>query len=181
MKSFSKWPGGHREYLTETGLLRAALDTSFWVAGYRAEVVANGFDFFDLIVPSAIESEILARQWDQPQREYPYATLFRQLRQRMVDPPMDAPSAIALFGPGEAAAIALARALPAILLINEQRGAVHARNMGIPVVTVPSFIVALRGLDVVSDRAARRKLDLIEPITTPGFIEEARQMLDLLA
>lgn len=167
-------------YLTERERPRAVLDTSFWVAAYRAEVAANCFDFFDMIVPPAVEEEIVAPQPEHPRREYPYATLFRQLRPRMIDPTENSPPAIALFGPGEASAIALARALPAILLINEQRGAVHARNLGIPIATVPAFVVTLRGLDIISDRAARRKLDLIAPITAQSFLAEARQVLDRL-
>jgi len=156
------------------------LDTSFWVAAYRVEVAANGFDFFDMIVPRPVEAEILTPQSEHPRREYPYATLFRHLRHRMVDPPSDAPPAILRFGPGEAAAIALAQTIPAIVLINEYRGAAYVRNLRIPVMSVPVFIVALRGLDIISDRAARRKLDLIAPITAESFLAQARHLLDLL-
>lgn len=170
----------HHRYLAPDTRLRAVLETSFWVAAHRAEVAANSFDFFAMVVPAAVQEEILATQVGHPFREYPYATLFRQLRHRMIDPPADSPPAISRFGPGEAAAIALAGSLPAILLINEHPDAQYARNLGIPVVTVPSFIVTLRGLDLISDRAARRKLELIGPVTSPRYITEARQFLDYL-
>src|SRR5206468_3336704 len=130
--------------------LPAVLETSFWVAAYRAEVAANLLDFFDAIVPTPVEAEILAREADRPRREYPHATLFRHLRPSMTSPPPDQAAPIPLFGAGEAAAISLARQLRTILLVNERRATVYARNLGIAVVTVPSFVVALRAEAVIS-------------------------------
>jgi predicted nucleic acid-binding protein len=98
----------------------------------------------------------------------------------MIDAPSDAPLPLPLFGAGEAAAITVARQLRTVLLINERRAAVYARNIGIPVVTVPSFVVALRAEEVISDRAARRRLAIIASLTTPAFIAEASQLLDAL-
>ena len=66
------------------------------------------------------------------------------------------------------------------VLINERRAAQYAAREGLEVVTVPSVIVALRGEDLISDRAARRKLDLIESITARQFATEARHLLDIL-
>jgi hypothetical protein len=48
------------------------------------------------------------------------------------------------------------------------------------VTTVPSFVVALRLHGIISDRAARRKLEIIEPITAREFIADARRVLDTL-
>ncbi len=165
-------PGSHR--------LPAVLETSFWVAACRAEVAANCLDYFDLIVPPQVEAELTARQAGLPRREYPYATLFRQLRHRMRDAPAGAPPPLSILGPGEAAAIPLAQALAAVLLINEHRAAAYARSLAITVITVPSVIVMLRSLEVISDRAARRKLELISRITTPDFLAEAHRLLDAL-
>lgn len=159
---------------------QAILETSFWVAACRAEAAANCLDFFDLVVPIEVEAEIRAPQPDFPSREYLYTTLFRQLRDKMRDPPEDAPPPLRVLGKGEAAAIPLAQSLSAVLLINEYRGAEYAKNLGLQVVTVPSFIVALRNFDLISDRAARRKLELIAPITAPAYIREAQQLLDAL-
>jgi hypothetical protein len=93
------------------------LETSFWIVAYRAEVVVNCLDFFELIVPGPMEEEILARQAWAPRREYPYATLFRHLRREMRDPPSPAPDPLPSFGRGEAAAIPLALELGAVLLV----------------------------------------------------------------
>jgi hypothetical protein len=159
----------------------AVLETSFWVAAYRAEVAANVLDFFALVVPIPVEREILAREKEQLRREYPYATLFRHLRTFMESPSVNAPVPLPIFGAGEAAAIPLASQLRSLLLINERRAAAYARNLGILVVTVPSFVVALRAEEVISDRAARRKLALIASFTSTEFIDYATQLLDALS
>lgn len=89
---------------------RAVLDTSAWTAASRAEVSANLLDLFRLVAPRAVADEILARDPAFPGREYPYATLFRQLVPRMTMMQADrAPPPLAVFGPGEAAALALAQ------------------------------------------------------------------------
>ena len=99
----------------------------------------------------------------------------------MTDVPVDAPPPINRFGAGEAAAISLAREMGALLLLNERRAATYARRIGLQVVTVPAVIVDLTMLDVISRRAALRKLELIAPITAPQIVSEARRALDLFA
>jgi hypothetical protein len=115
-----------------------------------------------------------------PQREYPYATLFRHLRDKMLDPPDDAPPPLSRFGAGEAAAITLAQHLGAPLLINEIRATSYAAGLGIMVFTVPAVIVWLRRRGVISDRAARRKLELIMQNTARDLIDDAIVNLDRL-
>jgi len=159
---------------------RAILDTSFWVAAYRAEVAANCLDLFEIIVPRAVEAEIRALQTENPQREYPHATLFRQLRSQMGDPPSPGTAPLGILGAGEAEAIALAVDLGVAVLINEGRGARYAAKRGIVVVTVPSMVVLLRAQDVISARAARRKLDLIASITPRFMIAGALHALGVI-
>lgn len=158
----------------------AVLDTSLWVAVYRAEVAANCLDLFRITVPRAVEAEIRVVQASAPRREYPYATLFRHLRAKMLDPPADGPAGLPVFGAGEAEAIALARHLGAIALVNERRATEYALNLGVDVVTVTALIVSLRALEVISDRAARKKLALIAPITARGIIDEAVVALETM-
>ena len=160
--------------------VQAVLETSFWTAAYRAEVAANSLDLFAIIVPRAVEAEIRSARPSAPRREHPYSTLFRHLRSQMADPPTRDRDPLPIFGAGEAEAIPLALQLGIPLLINEYRGAQHAMRTGITIVTVPSVIVVLRAQDVISDRAARRKLELIEPITAASFISDARRALDRL-
>jgi predicted nucleic acid-binding protein len=158
----------------------AVLDTSFWVLAYRAEIAANCLDLFDIVVPTAVAEEILAKQPGVTSREYPYATLFRHLQHQMRTP--DGPvRPIDRFGPGEAEALALALELKVVLLINERPGLQYARNLGLDVATVPSVVVLLRSQGVISDRAARRKLALIVPNTAPSIVDEANRALDLLS
>ena len=159
----------------------AVLDTSFWVAGCWADVAANSLDLFRIVVPAAVEVEIRATLADQPQREYAYATLFRHLRDKMLDPPGGFVKRIDGYGPGEAEAISLARDLGALVLINERPGIALALSLGLHVVTVPALVVAVCAAGVVSERAARRRLDLIERVTSPQIIAQARAALDALA
>jgi predicted nucleic acid-binding protein len=155
----------------------AVLDTSFWTIGYRAEVVANCLDLFEIVVPHAVEAEIRAVQEDVPRREYPYATLFRHLRGQMLDPPTDAPSPLSRFGAGEAEAIPLAQHLNARLLVNERPATTYARSLGIRITSVTTVILTLWLQGVISTRAARRKLDLIAGNTAPDIIAQARTVI----
>ena len=59
----------------------AVLDTSFWVLGHRADVLAYLFRFFAVVVPSAVENEIQARDPRYPQRVYGYQELFGLMKQ----------------------------------------------------------------------------------------------------
>lgn len=160
------------------GRILAVLETSFWTAAYRAEVIANWFDMYDIVVPRAVEAEIGARQPTAPRREYPYASLFRHLRAEMRDPPPGAPPPVPMFGAGEAEAITLAEFLNARLLINERRAASFAAHRNVPFHTVPSVILMLWRREVISLTAARRKLALIAPITARSIIQEARRALE---
>jgi predicted nucleic acid-binding protein len=158
----------------------AVLETSFWIAAYRAEVAANCLDLFDIIVPRAVEAEIMSVQPEVPRREYPYTTLFRHLRVQMRDPPDASPAPLPFFGAGEAAAIPLAHQLGIALLVNERRAVAYAASLSMPVVTVPAVVVALRDRQIISDRAARTKLELIRPITAAATITDAMRALDEL-
>jgi predicted nucleic acid-binding protein len=149
------------------------------VVACQAEVAANLLDLFRLVVPQAVADEIAAKDPAHPRREYPYATLFRQLRHRMTLVPSDeGPPPLSVFGPGEAAALALAQARGLILLVNERPAAAYAANLGIAVVTIPTVVVRLHLAGVVSRRAAHRKLDLIRDVTTPTYVDQARALID---
>src|SRR5439155_1890727 len=101
-------------------------------------------DLFRLVVPQAVADEIAAVDPAFLLREYPYATLFRQLQRRMTIVSATAgPTPLPIFGAGEAAALALAQARGLILLVNERPAAAYAANLGIVVVTIPTLIVRL--------------------------------------
>jgi hypothetical protein len=160
--------------------VRAVLDTSFWVMAYRAEVAANCLDLYDLVVPRAVEVEIQANDPLFPRAEFPYATLFRHLRDKMTDPPDPEPAPLRDLGAGEAAAISLARFLEVALLVNERKARKLAANIGLTVVTVPTTIVVLHHRGVISGQAAWRKLALIKSNTAPELIEDASAALAAL-
>jgi hypothetical protein len=160
--------------------VKAVLDTSFWVMAYRADVAANCLDLFDMVPPRAVEAEIAENDPLFPNGEFPYATLFRQLRDRMSNPPDPEPPPLDVLGAGEAAVIPLARLLGVPALINEAKAKKFAVNSGIDVITVPTTIVALFSRGVISNRAAWRKLELIEPNTAAEIIQDAASALSFL-
>jgi hypothetical protein len=146
----------------------------------RADIAANCFDLFEIVPPAMVEEEIYTVDPRMPTGEYPYATLFRHLRDKMSDPPAPEPAPIRALGPGEAAAIALALALDVPVLINESKARAFAFNLGVGVITVPAVIVALFSGGVISAQAAWRKLELIGGNTAPEIIREAATVLTAL-
>jgi hypothetical protein len=147
---------------------------------YRAEVAANCLDLYDVVVPRAVDVEIQTNDPLVPRGEFPYATLFRHLRDRMTDPPEPEPAPLRDLGPGEAAAVSVARFLGIALLVNERRARKLAANMGLTVVTVPTTIVVLHHRGVISAQAAWRKLALIKSNTAPELIADASAALAAL-
>jgi predicted nucleic acid-binding protein len=160
--------------------VQAVLDTSFWVVAYRAEIAANCLDLFDVVVPGAVEAEIQANDPLVPRGEFPYATLFRHLRDKMTDPPDPEPLPLGDLGPGEAAAISLARHLGTALLVNERRALKIARNLGLAAIAIPETIVGVHHRGVISGQAARRKLTLIEHNTAADVLQPAFEALAAL-
>jgi len=160
--------------------ITAVLETSYWVLAWRADVAANCLDLFEMIPPRAVEKEIHEKDPLVPAGEFPYATLFRHLRDKMTDPPDPEPKPLNMYGPGEAAAIALAQKLGVALLINEAKAMKYASNIGLPTITVPTTIVVLYRNGVISNKAAWRKLELLKGNTAPVIIGDAAAALTAL-
>ncbi len=147
---------------------------------WRSDIGANCLDLFEMIPPKAVEAEIQERDPLVPAGEFPYATLFRHLRDKMVDPPKREPAPINLFGSGEAAAIALAKSLEVALLVNEAKAMKYATNIGLTAITVPATIVVLYRNGVISNKAAWRKLELLQGNTAADIIGHAAAALSVL-
>jgi hypothetical protein len=160
--------------------IKAVLETSYWVMAWRADIAANCLDLFQVVPPKAVEEEIQERDPLFPAGEFPYATLFRHLRDKMADPPNPEPKPLNLFGPGEAAAIALARDLSVALLVNEAKALKYATNIGLMAITVPATIVVLYRNGVISNKAAWRKLELLQGNTAAEIIRDAAAALSAL-
>lgn len=147
----------------------------------RTELAPFLLDRYAVWVPEAVREEILAPDRRYPRREYGYQGLFRYLAVHMQVPPAPGPEPIPRFGPGEAAAIALARAHGKGLLINEARAAEYARSIGVRVLTVPGFVVTLAIAGTLSPSAASEKLRLIEPNTAASLVARARSQVEQIA
>ena len=132
-------------------------------------------------MPRAVEREITAPDHLYPARIYPDAALFQELRSLMRDPPEVEPPPLAVFGGGEAAAIALAQLLQLTVLVNDRRAAGFARNLGLAVLTIPDTIVPLRSQELIPDHMARAMLAASRRHgTAPTLVAAASPVLDLL-
>jgi hypothetical protein len=133
-----------------------------------------------LAPPRAVQEEIEENDPLFPSGEFPYATLFRHLRDKMTDPPDPEPPALTSLGRGEAAAIPLAQILDVPLLVNEAKAKKFATNAGLDVITVPTTIVVLYRTGVISNKAAWRKLELLKGNTAAEIIGDAAAALSAL-
>lgn len=154
------------------------LETSFWTNACRADLGPHALDLFSVIVPGAVEEEILSPDPSHPNREYSYASLYRYLRVHMAAAPEPEPKPLGISGRGEAAALALAHQLGLAVLVNDRGAIRHARALGVRVVDVPSLVALLHGRGVLSATAAHRKLDAIQSTTSPALVARVRAVID---
>lgn len=82
------------------------------------------------------------------------------------------------FGKGERHAIGLARALHAVLLINDHRPYRVTRALGIDVVSLPEFVVLLCRAKTINATRAQVLLDQIRDVTAPALVELAIQLIE---
>jgi predicted nucleic acid-binding protein len=157
------------------------LDTSFWTVGFKVGLVGYVLQLFEIVVPRAVEREIMYADRQYPARDYPNTALFREVRELMAEP-AEEPPPLRVFGGGEAAAIPLARQLNATLLVNDRRPVTFARNLGIRVTTVPDMIVFLRSREFIPEHMARAMLTTSQRHgTSPVLVEAAEQLLSALS
>jgi len=136
---------------------------------------------FSIVVPRAVEADLRATDARYSPRLYPDTALFDQVRDQLQDPPDPEPAPLDRIGAGEAAAIALSRALGATLLINDHRPAEVARNLGLAVVSCPGMIVLARSQQLIAAHMAQAMLRMCgQRGTSPGVIEEASRLLAAL-
>jgi predicted nucleic acid-binding protein len=159
----------------------AVMETSFWVLGYRVDVLSYLFRFFTVFVPEAVRVEVLALDPRYPQRVYGYQEMFHLLEGQGALSIRNPTRRLPQFHAGEAAALALAQQETWWLLINEQRALTFARQRGLKAVTVPEFIVYLYQAHLLSYQSALTKLDGIAPNTGHQVMQAARQTFLMLA
>jgi predicted nucleic acid-binding protein len=159
----------------------AVLDTSFWVLGYRVDVLPYLFRFFTVCVPDAVRDEVLAPDPRYPLRVYGYQELFRLLEAQGALALRNPTERVPQFHAGEAAAVALARDEDWWLLVNEQRALTFARQQGLKAVTVPEFIIYLYEVQILSYRSALAKLDGIAANTGQRVMQAVRDAFVALA
>jgi predicted nucleic acid-binding protein len=148
----------------------ATLDTSFWINAFRAGLLIRLGELFHLAVTDAVVEEIRypARQLGIPApdtamlEEWLASGKLRRENPRRVLP---------LFGPGEAAAIALAEEQGYLLLMDDGRPYQYAKARGLRVVGTPDLVVVLYDRQYVTLQEARTMLRSLWGVS--GRIREA--------
>jgi predicted nucleic acid-binding protein len=163
-----------------TELQQAALDTSFWVVGHRADVLPYLFEFFAVHLPPAVRAEITAVEPRYPRRRYGYAALFRVLEECGLFTAAAPVQVESRYRRGEAEAIVLATERGMTVLINDRRPLAYARSLGVTCISVADFIVYLYERERLSRASAEVKLGLIEPFTSPSVLAPARVVMAAL-
>ncbi|HYN89118.1 MAG TPA: hypothetical protein VER55_11335 [Ardenticatenaceae bacterium] len=162
-------------------ILDASLDTSFWNIATRIGVVPYLFTFFRVHYPLAVEREIVTTDPDETPLIYPQAMLFTVLKEdgRLLHHEPQAP--VALFGAGEAHAIAVAREQNWVLLINDARPLHFARSLGLTCVSVPQFCVLLYSRGKITYPAVQGYLRQLAPVTSEALLDQARRVVEQIA
>ena len=155
----------------------AVLDASFWSVGYLARIDEYLPLYFRLLVPVAVEAEIMAQDVRDVELLYPYSQLYQLVKEAGHMQALNPSRKLGLYGKGEDPAISLARERGALLLINDARPYHFARSLGIKSLTVPGFIVFLTSQNRIRVSAALAKLNAIAPHTSQELMEEARELV----
>jgi predicted nucleic acid-binding protein len=135
----------------------ATLDTSFWINAFRAGLLIRLGELFHLAVTDAVVEELRypARQLGMPAPDT--AMLEEWLASGKLQ--RENPSRVLpLFGPGEAAAIALAEEQGYFLLMDDGRPYQYAKARGLRVVGTPDLVVVLYDRQYVTLQEARTML-----------------------
>ncbi len=157
---------------------QVVLETSFWTVGYYAQINQYLFDYLNIYVTKEAKQEILQPSMQFPSVVYPYAKLFQLLLRNNQFTIKEPKERIKIFGKGDSSSISLALELKIGLLINDNRPYQYAKNLGIPVVSVPGFILFLYQKRVIRKNALLKKLDIIKPITTPGLLKSVQYQIE---
>jgi len=154
------------------------LETSFWTVGYYAQVNQYLFDYFNIYITNDVKQEILQPGSEFPSVIYPYAKLFQLLLKNNQFTIKTPKGKIKVFGKGDSASISLAWEQKLGLLINDNRPYQYAKNLGIPVVSVPGFTLFLYQNKIITKKAFFKKLEIIKPITAPGLIKSVQSHME---
>jgi hypothetical protein len=157
----------------------ATLDTSFWINAFRAGLLIGLVGLFRLAVTDTVVEEIRypVRHLGVPSpdivvlEEWLASGKLRRENPRRVLP---------LFGPGEAAAIALAEEQGYFLLMDDGRPYRFAKARGLRVVGTPDLVVVLYDRQHITLQEARTMLGSLLGVSTQ-IVEAAGALLEAIA
>jgi predicted nucleic acid-binding protein len=157
----------------------ATLDTSFWINAFRAGLLERLGGLFRLTIPDAVVAEIRypVRHLGVPSPDTAVLEAWLASGQLRRENPK---RSLAWFGPGEAAAIALAEEHGYFLLMDDGRPYQHAKVRGIRVVGTPDLVVMLYDRQQVVLQEARAMLGSLLGINT-RIVGAASTLLEAIA
>ena len=158
-------------------LLDASLDTSFWSIASQIGVAPYLFEFFRVHYCQAVADEIITTDPTESALIYPQAMLFKVLSEDGRFHKAESVRPLALFGSGEAHAVALAHERGWVLLINDVRPLQFARSLGVRCISVPAFCVLLHTGGHITRNAAAGYLTRLRTTTSASLIAQAEQVL----
>jgi predicted nucleic acid-binding protein len=157
----------------------ATLDTSFWINAFRSGLLIWLLELFHLAVTDAVVEEIRypVRRLGVPA---PDTAVLEEWLARGTLRRENPSRALPLFGPGEAAAIALAEEQGYILLMDDGRPYQYAKARGLRVVGTPDLVVVLYDRQQFTLQEARTMLRSLWGVST-HIVEAAEALLEVIA
>lgn len=160
----------------------AALDTSFWINAYRAELYQYLPNFFDVAYCSRVRDEIEQPDPRHPSIVYPDTQAFRVFCQGGLLQHRDPKHYETIFGAGESQALALAKQEGRLLLIDDLAPHAYASNiLGLQVVDSASFLMLLYAERMVSLKGALSRLERLERGISKQLLIPVRRTIELMA
>jgi predicted nucleic acid-binding protein len=155
------------------------MDTSFWINAFRAGLLIWLVELFRLAVTDAVVEEIRypVRHLGVPAPDTAVLEAWLASGKLRRENPS---RALPLFGPGEAAAIALAEEQGYFLLMDDGRPYQYAKARGLRVVGTPDLVVVLYDRQHVTLQEARTVLRSLLGVST-RTLEAAGVLLEGIA
>ena len=156
----------------------AALDTSFYVHCFFADLIPYLFDDYEVYASEGVIAEATPALPDLPSVVLPNVKMFRLLQQLGAikrQQPTHIPSLP--YGQGEREAIGLALEQQCVLLIDDYEPLQHARTLGITTVTTADFVASLNQKGIITRGMALSWLGRLRSELRDELIDAVQQQL----
>jgi len=158
----------------------ASLETSFWKHVWMLHLAPYLFDCFEVFYCSEVHREIHSPYPGFPTVVHPRIKLFDVLagvNLRQQDP---AGYDTALYGPGEAQALALAAERGYVLLIDDYRPLRYAQKQGVFIISSPDLVVKLCVDGILTCRMGRDRIERSRAEVSPLLLDKALARIEVI-